>query len=148
MKLEILKDPVQREKLDPRDKAYFVGITDNIHLGYKKGKSISRWVIRLRANKRYKSHTIANVIPDDIISSNGENVLSFEQAREWALEMSETLKNLGYVPKCSFCYKPQHEVQYLVAGSSSFICNLCIEVCNEIIKNKLLLSESQAEKAV
>lgn len=34
---------------------------------------------------------------------------------------------------CSFCGKPQSEVNKLIAGSSAFICDECIDMCNEII---------------
>src|SRR5512141_3241144 len=35
---------------------------------------------------------------------------------------------------CSFCGKSQHEVRKLIAGPSVFICDECIELCNDIIK--------------
>lgn len=34
---------------------------------------------------------------------------------------------------CSFCGKSQHEVKKLIAGPSVFVCNECIDLCNEII---------------
>ncbi|WDT78480.1 MAG: hypothetical protein MPW14_14880 [Candidatus Manganitrophus sp.] len=34
---------------------------------------------------------------------------------------------------CSFCGKSQHEVKKLIAGPSVFICDECIELCNDII---------------
>jgi len=34
---------------------------------------------------------------------------------------------------CSFCGKSQHEVKKLIAGPSVYICNECIELCNEIV---------------
>ena len=34
---------------------------------------------------------------------------------------------------CSFCDKSQHEVKKLIAGPSVFICDECIELCNDII---------------
>jgi ATP-dependent Clp protease ATP-binding subunit ClpX len=34
---------------------------------------------------------------------------------------------------CSFCGKTQHEVKKLIAGPSVFICNECIELCNEVV---------------
>ncbi len=42
---------------------------------------------------------------------------------------------------CSFCGKSQHDVRKLIAGPTVFICDECIELCNEII------SEELAEKA-
>jgi ATP-dependent Clp protease ATP-binding subunit ClpX len=41
---------------------------------------------------------------------------------------------------CSFCGKSQHEVRKLIAGPSVFICDECIELCNDIIRE-----ESQGE---
>ena len=35
--------------------------------------------------------------------------------------------------KCSFCGKGQEEVKKLIAGPSVFICNECVDLCNEII---------------
>ncbi|MEO8006000.1 MAG: ATP-dependent Clp protease ATP-binding subunit ClpX [Betaproteobacteria bacterium] len=43
---------------------------------------------------------------------------------------------------CSFCGKSQHEVRKLIAGPSVFICDECIELCNDIIRE-----ESHAETA-
>lgn len=43
---------------------------------------------------------------------------------------------------CSFCGKSQHEVKKLIAGPSVFICDECIELCNDIIRD-----ESPAEGA-
>ncbi|MDP3761535.1 MAG: ATP-dependent Clp protease ATP-binding subunit ClpX [Ramlibacter sp.] len=38
---------------------------------------------------------------------------------------------------CSFCGKSQHEVKKLIAGPSVFICDECIDLCNEIIRDEL-----------
>lgn len=38
-----------------------------------------------------------------------------------------------YTPMCSFCGKWQKEVKKLIAGSDVFICNECVDLCNEII---------------
>src|SRR6516165_4019342 len=37
---------------------------------------------------------------------------------------------------CSFCGKSQHEVRKLIAGPSVFICDECIELCNDIIREE------------
>ena len=37
---------------------------------------------------------------------------------------------------CSFCGKSQHEVKKLIAGPSVFVCDECIELCNEIIHDE------------
>ena len=38
---------------------------------------------------------------------------------------------------CSFCGKSQHEVRKLIAGPQVFICDECIELCNDIIREEL-----------
>ena len=38
---------------------------------------------------------------------------------------------------CSFCGKSQHEVRKLIAGPSVFICDECIDLCNDIIKEEV-----------
>ncbi|WP_026460776.1 ATP-dependent Clp protease ATP-binding subunit ClpX [Schaalia suimastitidis] len=39
--------------------------------------------------------------------------------------------------KCSFCGKSQKQVRKLIGGSGSYICNECVELCNEIIAEEL-----------
>ena len=49
---------------------------------------------------------------------------------------------------CSFCGKSQHEVKKLIAGPSVFVCDECIELCNEIIRDELpALAADEARKA-
>ena len=38
---------------------------------------------------------------------------------------------------CSFCGKSQHEVRKLIAGPSVFICDECIELCNDIVRDEV-----------
>jgi len=38
---------------------------------------------------------------------------------------------------CSFCGKSQHEVRKLIAGPSVFICDECVELCNDIIREEM-----------
>ena len=45
--------------------------------------------------------------------------------------MSNNNKNILY---CSFCGKSQHEVRKLIAGPTVFICDECVELCMDIIK--------------
>jgi len=47
---------------------------------------------------------------------------------------------------CSFCGKSQHEVKKLIAGPSVFICDECIELCNDIIRDEVP-AEGTAAKA-
>ena len=46
---------------------------------------------------------------------------------------------------CSFCGKSQHEVKKLIAGPSVFICDECIDLCNEIIRDELPAGEETRE---
>ncbi|MGD8920407.1 MAG: ClpX C4-type zinc finger protein, partial [Gammaproteobacteria bacterium] len=48
----------------------------------------------------------------------------------------------GKLLYCSFCGKSQHEVRKLIAGPSVFICDECVELCNDIIREEL---EDKAE---
>ncbi|RUQ38760.1 MAG: AAA family ATPase, partial [Candidatus Competibacteraceae bacterium] len=38
---------------------------------------------------------------------------------------------------CSFCGKSQHEVRKLIAGPNVFICDECVELCNDIIREEM-----------
>jgi ATP-dependent Clp protease ATP-binding subunit ClpX len=38
---------------------------------------------------------------------------------------------------CSFCGKSQHEVRKLIAGPSVFVCDECVELCNDIIREEV-----------
>ena len=47
---------------------------------------------------------------------------------------------------CTFCGKSQHEVKKLIAGPSVFICDECIDLCNEIIRDELPGLEAAKDK--
>jgi len=55
--------------------------------------------------------------------------------------MSDDNNNTGEDSKkllyCSFCGKSQHEVRKLIAGPSVFVCDECVELCNDIIREEL-----------
>ena len=48
---------------------------------------------------------------------------------------------------CSFCGKSQHEVKKLIAGPSVFICDECIELCNDIIRDEVPAEGAEARAA-
>ena len=50
----------------------------------------------------------------------------------------------GKLLYCSFCGKSQHEVRKLIAGPSVFVCDECVELCNDIIREEL---EDRADRA-
>ena len=55
--------------------------------------------------------------------------------------MSDDKHNSGDDSKkllyCSFCGKSQHEVRKLIAGPSVFVCDECVELCNDIIREEM-----------
>ena len=59
-----------------------------------------------------------------------------------------TLGDGGKLLFCSFCGKNQNEVRRLIAGPSVYICDECVDLCNDIISEESLAveSESTAEK--
>ncbi len=44
---------------------------------------------------------------------------------------------------CSFCGKSQHEVKKLIAGPSVFICDECVDLCNDIIREEALTIDGE-----
>lgn len=46
-----------------------------------------------------------------------------------------TVVRTHVLASCSFCLKPDHEVAKLVAGPGVYICNECVDLCGEIVKN-------------
>lgn len=50
----------------------------------------------------------------------------------------------GKLMYCSFCGKSQHEVRKLIAGPSVFVCDECVDLCNDIIREDL---EDKGEQA-
>jgi len=51
----------------------------------------------------------------------------------------------GKLLYCSFCGKSQHEVRKLIAGPSVFICDECVELCNDIIREEMQDSSVDSE---
>jgi ATP-dependent Clp protease ATP-binding subunit ClpX len=51
----------------------------------------------------------------------------------------------GKLLYCSFCGKSQHEVRKLIAGPSVFICDECVELCNDIIREEVTESGTTKE---
>ena len=48
---------------------------------------------------------------------------------------------------CSFCGKSQHEVKKLIAGPSVFICDECIDLCNDIVRDEVAGEQGTAKAA-
>jgi len=53
----------------------------------------------------------------------------------------------GKLLYCSFCGKSQHEVKKLIAGPSVFICDECVELCNDIIREEIEEKQNPAVRA-
>ncbi|MCW7553072.1 ATP-dependent protease ATP-binding subunit ClpX [Endozoicomonas gorgoniicola] len=49
----------------------------------------------------------------------------------------------GKLLYCSFCGKSQHEVRKLIAGPSVFICDECVDLCNDIIREEIQDSDTE-----
>ena len=49
----------------------------------------------------------------------------------------QSSENSGKVLYCSFCGKSQHEVRKLIAGPSVFVCDECVDLCNDIIREEI-----------
>ncbi len=48
---------------------------------------------------------------------------------------------------CTFCGKNQHEVKKLIAGPSVFICDECVDLCNDILREEIKEIAAQAEQS-
>ncbi len=53
----------------------------------------------------------------------------------------------GKLLYCSFCGKSQHEVRKLIAGPSVFVCDECVELCNDIIREEVQESEDRSKQS-
>ena len=49
---------------------------------------------------------------------------------------------------CSFCNKSQNDVKKLIAGPTVFICDECVDVCNEIISDDMTVESSSGKEAL
>jgi hypothetical protein len=121
-----------RKHLEVREKPYFTRVTSSIHLGYRKGKSITRWLVRWRTKSGYRTRVLEDVVPDDRLRANGSSVLSYQQAVIRAMNM-DTNDAIATPKHCSFCNKPQFDVRVLIAGPHTFICDECVALCSRIV---------------
>ena len=55
----------------------------------------------------------------------------------------DTLNDGGKLLFCSFCGKSQNEVRRLIAGPSVYICDECVDLCNDIISEETQVTEEQ-----
>lgn len=72
-----------RAKLKARGKPYYKSIGPGLHVGYRKGKEVGRWVVRMYVGDQdYRVETIADA--DDKLDANGSTILTFWQAQDKA----------------------------------------------------------------
>ena len=58
-------------------------------------------------------------------------------------QMPDTASSAGV--KCSFCGKHQDEVRKLVAGPDVYICDVCIDLCNDVIERECEAEEGPGD---
>ncbi|EFN5779770.1 TPA: ClpX C4-type zinc finger protein [Escherichia coli] len=61
-------------------------------------------------------------------------------------EISKTWTSGKKTIYCSFCNKSQHKVIKVIAGPSVYICNECVDLCNEIIKGEVTDHEEKTHE--
>jgi len=77
-----------REKLKRAPKPYFRALDSGLHLGYRKGKSGGKWVVRrYLGGEQYTVETIGTA--DDIQDADGKTILNFSQAQAAARERAQ-----------------------------------------------------------
>ena len=54
----------------------------------------------------------------------------------------------GKLLYCSFCGKSQHEVRKLIAGPSVFVCDECVDLCNDIIREEMQDKEEETQDSL
>ena len=62
--------------------------------------------------------------------------------------MDTNTKDSNKLLHCSFCGKNQNEVNKLIAGPSVFICDECVDLCNEIIRDELEEKSLQSQESL
>ncbi len=82
-----------RRELDVRGKPYYQKVARGLHLGYRKGKTGGRWVLRAYVDGDYQVDAFATA--DDTHDADGDLVLDYWQAIAAAKARLRTLKGLG-----------------------------------------------------
>ena len=89
-----LESRTARARLKASGAPYYKAVGEGLHLGYRKGATVGKWVVRRYVgNQGYKVETIATA--DDIEDADGHRVLTFFQAQERARERGEKLAYSG-----------------------------------------------------
>src|SRR5450631_3401859 len=61
--------------------------------------------------------------------------------------MADDKKSGDKLLYCSFCGKSQHEVRKLIAGPSVFVCDECITLCNDIMREEIQSDQIKTDKS-
>ncbi|MEO6975664.1 MAG: ATP-dependent Clp protease ATP-binding subunit ClpX [Gallionella sp.] len=61
--------------------------------------------------------------------------------------MADDIKSGDKLLYCSFCGKSQHEVRKLIAGPSVFVCDECITLCNDIMREEIQNAKTGSDKS-
>ena len=81
-----LESRTARARLKPSGKPYFRAIDAGLHLGYRKGKTGGKWLLRwYLGNQNYRIETIGPA--DDTIDGDGSQILSYSQAQAAARQI-------------------------------------------------------------
>src|SRR5262245_57874809 len=89
-----LESRAARGKLKANGKPYYKAIGEGLHLGYRKGRTEGKWVVRRYVgHQHYKVEMIAGA--DDLLDADGEKVLTFWQAQDKAREAGSKIAYSG-----------------------------------------------------
>jgi len=120
-----IRTPQERSRLDIRDKPYFAPVTEDLHLGYRKGKTKRSWVIRRKTETGYQTQTEVGMQPDDLEAAGTLSKISFTEMEKRLMSDAEY--------HCSFCGKSSKVIEKLVSGPGVYICNRCNEIATYIM---------------
>lgn len=81
-----LETRTARQQLKPSGKPYYRAIDPGLHLGYRKGKTGGKWVVRRYVGDQQYEVVTLDGVADDFGDANGESILSFGQAQAKARE--------------------------------------------------------------
>jgi hypothetical protein len=114
------------------------------HYGFYEGGELDdRWALFLEpeGNGAFAQRTIINEfsVEEEADSQNGHHVdLTPEEEQEYVEFVEQWLHRIhedgdAPVPRCSFCEKTSQEVRKLIAGPTSYICDECVQFCQDIL---------------
>lgn len=141
-----IHDRIARQRLESRAKPYFTRLSPEISIGYRRGKTLSRWVVQRRRNGKPVLHTLPDIVPDDRLPADGRRVLAFYQVVEKIMQDSESPATTQLT--CSFCGRRHTQVEKLIAGPAVYICDRCVRLCQCYLdwpdeRGKLLLDDGK-----